>query len=214
MNFGRCWASTDRRWNRSPTTAANSARHLRITPRTQWTEDAKTALVSRYLGFPLWDGMLFPTIALTDLPQFSPIPVAQFSPTNATALKPPIEEKGGKLRAPRENEKPPAKLKGIPVKHFAAFFATKSRQNDYLWGRLDGVELILRLLTDVGRRQQETTLATVGGDEKPPPPYAAEALDAVLASETDLDLLKDLCDYLRGEVAKIPRTPAPASTSD
>ena len=179
-----------------------------------WMEEAKTALVSRYLGFPLWDGMLFPTISLTDLPQFSPIPVAQFSPTNATALKPPIEEKGGKLRAPRENEKPPAKLKGIPVKHFAAFFATKSRQNDYLWGRLDGVELILRLLADVGLRQQETTLATVGGDEKPPPSYAAEALNAVLASETDLDLVKDLCDYLRGEVAKIPRTPAAASTSD
>jgi Protein of unknown function (DUF3376) len=67
------------------------------------------------------------------------------------------------------------------VKHFAAFFATKSRQNDYLWGRLDGVELILRLLADVGLRQQETTLATVGGDEKPPPPYTAEALDAMLA---------------------------------
>ena len=179
-----------------------------------WTAEARTALVSRYLGFPLWDGMLFPTISLTDLPQFSPIPVAQFSPTNATALKPPIEEKGGKLRAPRENEKPPAKLKGISVKHFAAFFATKSRQNDYLWGRLDGVELILRLLADVGLRQQETTLATVGGDKKPPPPYAAEALDAVLASETDLDLVKDLCDYLRGEVAKIPRTSAAASTSD
>ena len=74
--------------------------------------------------------------------------------------------------------------------------------------------MILRLLADVGLRQQETTLATVGGDEKPPPPYAAEALDAVLASETDLDLVKDLCDYLRGEVAKIPRTSAAASTWD
>jgi patatin-related protein len=179
-----------------------------------WREEAKTALVSRYLGFPLWDGMLFPTISLTDLPQFSPIPVAQFSPTNATALKPPIEKNGGKLRAPRENETPPAKLKGIPVKHFAAFVATKSRQNDYLWGRLDGAELIMRLLADVGLSQQETTLATVGGDEKPPPPYAAEALDAVLASETDLYLVTDLCDYLRGEVAKIPRTSAAASTSD
>jgi Protein of unknown function (DUF3376) len=86
--------------------------------------------------------------------------------------------------------------------------------NDYLWGRLDGAELILRLLADVGRRQQETTLATLGGDEKPRPPYATEALDAVLASETDLDLVNDLRDYLRGEVAKIPRTHAAASTSD
>ncbi len=79
---------------------------------------------------------------------------------------------------------------------------------------MDGVELILRLLADVGARQHETTLATVGGDEKPAPAYAAEALDAVLASETDLGHVKDLCDYLSGEVAKIPRTPTAASTSD
>jgi patatin-related protein len=180
-----------------------------------WTEEAKTALLSGYLGFPLWDGMLFPTISLSDIPQFSPIPVARFSPTNATALKPPVEGKGGKLRAPLENEQPPVKLKGIPVKHFAAFFATRSRQNDYLWGRLDGAELILRMLADVGLRQQQTTtLATVGGDETPAPPYAAEAFGAVLASESDLDLVKDLCDYLRGEVAKISRTPVAPSPSD
>ena len=131
--------------------------------------------------------------------------MAQFSPINATALKPPIEDKSGKLRAPRADEKLPAKLKGIPVRHFAAFFATKSRENDYLWGRLDGPELILRLLADIGRGRQETTLATVGGKETPPPPHVAEALNAVLASETDLHLV-----ISRGS-HQVPPAPPPGS---
>lgn len=167
-----------------------------------WTDDHKTTLVSRYLGFPLWDGMLFPTISLSAVPQFSPIPVAQFSPINATALTPPRDK----------NNKASAKLKGVSFKHFAAFFATESRQNDYLWGRLDGAELILRLLADVGelgkdgRKGQATTLATVGGGEQPPPPFAAEAFDAVLASEKDLELVTDLRADLQAQVASIART--------
>ncbi len=167
-----------------------------------WKKEARAALLSRYLGFPLWDGMLFPTISLTELPQLNPIPVAQFSPINATALKPPIEKKGEKLRAPAA-EPVPAKLKGIPVKHFAAFFAAKSRANDYLWGRLDGAELILKLLADVGKT--EDSLATP--EDMPLPPNLTEALKAVLASETDLILVKDLREYLQVEVDKLPQTP-------
>jgi patatin-related protein len=52
-----------------------------------WRLDARKALLSRYLGFPLWDGMLFPTISLTELPQLTPIEVRQFSPLTAKALK-------------------------------------------------------------------------------------------------------------------------------
>ena len=79
-----------------------------------WTSaKARDSLLNRYLGFALWDGILFPTISLSELPQLSPIPVAQFSPLNATALTPPADK----------GETKPAKLKGIPVHHFAAFFA-------------------------------------------------------------------------------------------
>ena len=57
---------------------------------------------------------------------------------------------GGRCSGRRPSRVAPTKLKGIPVSHFAGFFSAKSRENDYLWGRLDAAELILRLLQDVG----------------------------------------------------------------
>jgi patatin-related protein len=176
----------------------------------RWTDDAKTALVSRYLAFPFWDGMLFPTISLTDIPAFTPIPVAQFSPINATLLKPPVEKSRWKWWV---KETKPVKLKGIPVKHFAAFFATKSRQNDYLWGRLDGAELILKMLAEVGQSQEGSQSPECDDNQAPPPPFAREAFEAVLASEHDLKLVKDLRKDLQRQVDEMPRTPAAGTAS-
>jgi len=39
-----------------------------------------------------------------------------------------------------------AKLDGTAIRHFGAFFEQAWRENDYLWGRLDGAELAMRLL--------------------------------------------------------------------
>ena len=71
-----------------------------------WTDADREALLSRYLGFPLWDGMIFPTVALTEVPQLTPIGVSRFSPLMASTLTAP--DAGGKL-------------KGIPLKHFGGF---------------------------------------------------------------------------------------------
>lgn len=155
-----------------------------------WTStEARDSLLNRYLGFALWDGILFPTISLSELPQLSPIPVAQFSPLTATALTPPPEKNGTK----------PMKLKGIPVKHFAGFFAAKYRENDYLWGRLDGAEHILRMLYDVARKHAAETRLAV--DEAPP--HLADALAAVLDTEQDLGRVKDLRSYLATQVEQL-----------
>jgi patatin-related protein len=100
--------------------------------------NARAHLLSRYLAFPIWDVLIFPVIALSGLPQLSQIHVTRFSPLDATALV-PLDGDG---RAERAGHK----LKGRVLHHFGGFFDKEWRENDYLWGRLDGAELILKLL--------------------------------------------------------------------
>ena len=165
---------------------------------TGWTSaGARDSLLNRYLGFALWDGILFPTISLSELPQLSPIPVAQFSPRSATALTPPADK----------GETKPAKLKGIPVHHFAAFFQAEYRENDYLWGRLDGAELILRMLYDVAKTHASEPIAAT--DETPP--HLAAALEAVLDTEEDLRRIKPLREYLAKQIETLGQASVSAS---
>ena len=165
-----------------------------------WSDEDRQTLLSRYLGFPLWDGIIFPTISLTRLPQFTPIGVSQFSPLMATKLT-PLEEKG----------KPTEKLKGIPFKHFAGFFDAMSRENDYLWGRLDGVELILRLLQEVG--ESDASPDAVAGRADEPIPHLADGLTAVLDTETDLKRISKLRESLKKQVANLADVDAAATPS-
>ncbi|WP_433560696.1 patatin-like protein [Nocardia sp. CA-151230] len=140
----------------------------------KWNKRDRILLVSRYLGFPLWDGLLFPTISLSYLPQFTPIPMTQFSPLRATALQP--------LGA--------GKLKGVELHHFGAFAHAPDRENDYLWGRLDAAELILRTLDETfpdGTPLGRTLLP--------------QALSAVLTTEDDLRRIPaQLIESLRAQI--------------
>jgi patatin-related protein len=141
-----------------------------------WRPHHRSGLLARYMGFPMWDAVIFPTVALSQLPQFTPIPVSQFSPLAASLL--PTPEHG--------------KLKGMRFSHFSGFFKTEWRENDYLWGRLDGAELILRSLRDALQATPQQPVGTPG----PVPPadaltqaggqLAVNALRAVLDSEGDL----------------------------
>lgn len=151
-----------------------------------WAPDTRRSLLSRYLGFPLWDALIFPTVALSRLPQFTPITVSQFSPLAAQALPTP---EGGKL-------------KGVSLHHFGGFVDAAWRENDYLWGRLDGAELVLRLLrTTVGPVPEPSSpqdAARLAG------PQLRGALGAVLASERDLERVAALRSDLEAQVAALP----------
>jgi patatin-related protein len=164
----------------------------------KWTDTDRQTLLSRYQGFPLWDGMIFPTISMTRLPQFTPIGVSQFSPLMATKLT-ALDEKGN----------PTEKLMGIPFKHFAGFFDAKSRENDYLWGRLDGVELILRLLQEVDRSDAPSAAEAGGVDESIP--HLADGLTAVLDTEADLKRISKLRESLKKQVANLADVEAAAT---
>ncbi len=157
-----------------------------------WDETSRRALLARYLAFPLWDGLIFPTVSLSELPQFTPIGVAQFSPLAAAALPTPD---GGKL-------------KGVSLHHFGGFARAEWRENDYLWGRLDGVELILRQLYDAGSASPAaaaTAPPTSGGAavRSAGGPVLQAGLRAVLRSEEGLTRVPDLRRDLARAVADL-----------
>jgi patatin-related protein len=154
----------------------------------QWPVEHRKSLLSRFLGFPLWDSLIFPTIALSELPQFSPIPVSQFSPAGAGALT----AAGGKL-------------KGVTLHHFGAFTEAAWRENDYLWGRLDAAELILRTLRDTGSPVGSVAPpATAAEAAASAGPQLRPALAAILASEQDLARVAALRASLATQVESLP----------
>ena len=153
-----------------------------------WTPEHRRALLSRFLGFPLWDGLIFPTISLSSLPQFTPIDVVQFSPIAARALTPP----GGA-----------GKLKGVALHHFGAFADEEWRENDYLWGRLDGAELILRTLRETGSGEHADIPANEAAAIAAAGPRLKAALSAILASEADITRGDEFA-WLRAAVTNLP----------
>jgi hypothetical protein len=160
-----------------------------------WPADLRRTLAARYLGFPLWDALIFPTVAFAQLPQFSPIATRQLSPLAATALPTPA---GGKL-------------KGVSLHHFGGFVDATWRENDYLWGRLDGAELVLRLLRSAvgahsspgaapGSEPDDGSAAATGEAGR----WLRPALTAVLGSEQDLTRVESLRRSVADDVARLP----------
>jgi patatin-related protein len=150
-----------------------------------WEQAPRTGLLSRYVGFPVWDAVIFPVVSLARLPQLTPITVQRFSPLDATCLK--AVTSAGTLKAD-----PSAKLDGVSIGHFGAFFDKSWRENDYLWGRLDGAELVMRLLS----RQSGTDLDLTG--------YLRSALAAILTAEKDdLELVGKVWQALDEQVTAI-----------
>ena len=120
-----------------------------------WTESRRRDLVVRYLGFPIWDVLLYPIQAVGQIGEGDRIEVIRMSPHEATILPSPA---GGKVE-------------GTRVHHFYAFFSREARENDYLWGRLDAAEQLVRLLLDSA------------GSAEQPEPWCKRAFAAVLEEE-------------------------------
>jgi patatin-related protein len=103
------------------------------------------------------------------------------------------------------------KLAGIRLNHFAGFYRASWRENDFMWGRLDGAAAIARLLVD---RDRARALATLDrSDELKPWAQLARALVPTAADTADDDgdperrqLLWELLAPLQGND---PAAPAP-----
>jgi patatin-related protein len=96
----------------------------------QWRPERRRDLLVRYVGFPLWDVLLYPIQALADAGENDEIKVQRMSPYEAQVLATP----------------PAAKVEGKRLMHFWAFFDRHARENDYLWGRLDGAAHLIGIL--------------------------------------------------------------------
>jgi patatin-related protein len=95
-----------------------------------WDPRRRRDLVVRYLGFPIWDVLLYPIQSLTQIGESDEIDVIRISPRESTLL-------------PAPDGKP---VEGVRLGHFYAFFSREARESDYLRGRLDAAEQLIRLL--------------------------------------------------------------------
>jgi len=143
-------------------------------------------LLNRYLGFPIWDALLYPVQAYANLNERDAVRIARLSPREAELLKPTSGT---------------SKVQGAQFHHAYAFFSRPARENDYLWGRLDAAEAMVRLLL---------TTTDANGTVKFGNKHAAyqssckEVFQAVLdEDEPHLPNITATVDALRGQVAKL-----------
>jgi patatin-related protein len=93
-----------------------------------WNGQIRSDLLVRYLGFPLWDAILFPVQSVAEIGERDTIEITRFSPSEAKAIA------AG------------AKLAGATKGHFGAFFDRPGRERDYVLGRLHGAERLIGIL--------------------------------------------------------------------
>jgi hypothetical protein len=116
------------------------------------------------------------------LDEFDPIKVDRISPDDAQTIR-----KGGAAEM----------LKGIEFNNFGAFFSRSYRENDYLWGRLHGVDRLVDILVSALPESAPTEAAAVLAFKK-------KAFVAILdQEEARLTRVKPLIAALRLEISQI-----------
>jgi len=143
-----------------------------------WPEPAAREFLTRFVGFPFWDIMIFPLSDMGDVGELYEIRGVRMSPNDSRLIIDGGAEK---------------KLRGVRYQHFGAFFSRYARENDYLWGRLDAAERLIDVLVDAALEDT--------GHEVPTDEYMPEktmALDAILNDEErHLHVLKSRISALR-----------------
>jgi hypothetical protein len=134
-----------------------------------WTPQRQRDLVVRYLGFPLWDILIYPIQSLGQVGERDQIDVIRISPREATVLTPPAA----------------GKVQGVRQHHFYAFFSRKARENDYLWGRLDAAEQLIRLLLDTTKSNESLQR------------WCKQSFDAILKEETAAQALPSISETVK-----------------
>jgi patatin-related protein len=153
---------------------------------TEQTRKIRRDLLIRYLGFPIWDAMLYPLEAVSDVAEGDTVRVVRLSPSDSTLLT---------------ATRPDGKLLGRGLGHAYAFFSRTARENDYLWGRLDAAERVVRLLLS-DRAVEHGHERTVPGDAHPGyRRWCKEVFLAVLAEDAEhLPAIRDDVEALRAQI--------------
>ncbi|WP_296676148.1 patatin-like protein [Novosphingobium sp.] len=93
--------------------------------------ELRRRILLTYLGFPFYDMVTLPLLRGEGTSEFDAAKVDRISPEDCSAIRP-----GGTR----------ATLRGAEFYNFGAFFSRAYRENDYLWGRLHGVERLVDLV--------------------------------------------------------------------
>lgn len=94
-----------------------------------------------YYNFEEYDQISFPIFYEAEVGEASTVDVIRVSPEDATSL---IDEREEARNSP--SGKGRQKLAGVSLHHFGAFLDRTWRQNDIMWGRLDGFERLITTL--------------------------------------------------------------------
>ena len=145
-------------------------------------DEARRTMLLGYLGYALYDIATLPLLQDEGFDEFDPVKVDRISPDDAPTIR-----TGGAA----------ATLKGIEFNNFGAFFSRAYRENDYLWGRLHGVDRLIDILISTMPAGTEITTeqALV---------YKRLAFHAILDQEAPrLKRIKPLIESLRTEIDAI-----------
>jgi patatin-related protein len=164
-------------------TAADAATDAELDTGLAFLPDhAKRTMLLGYLGFTLYDIATLPLLQGEGMDEFDPIKVDRISPDDAHSIR-----KGGAREM----------LKGIEFNNFGAFFSREYRENDYLWGRLHGVDRLMDILVSALPEGMTMEAADVLSLKK-------EAFVAVLdLEEGRLKRVSSLITTLRTEIEAI-----------
>ena len=98
----------------------------------EWNPKIRENLLTSYLGFAFWDVITFAIMGSKEQGEFNEIRINRISPKDSCLL------------GSDPNASLP--LKGVAMKNFGAFFNRRDRENDYLWGRLNGAERLIDII--------------------------------------------------------------------
>jgi patatin-related protein len=115
-------------------------------------------LRARYIGFPYWDQTTYPARVLSDVVELDEVQVVRVSPLDTDRLTPTGEDGLPNKRL---------KLRGVALGHFGAFFRRAWRENDYLWGRLDGAQRLLWLVCEPDDAAAKEAFRAIVAEEGP-----------------------------------------------
>ena len=161
---------------------------------------ARKCLGHFYENYVDYDMLVYPVLYDTDVGETDIVDLIRISPEDAKQL---IDERDtGCL-----------KLAGTALGHFGAFLAKLWRQNDILWGRLDGAERLISALLPkhklraqlIGEAQAEIVLETIApmGEEERQT-LLVEALMRTKSRQPEPDLLTSFIKNLLDNTAHTP----------
>lgn len=134
-----------------------------------------------YVGFAFWDVLTFALPQWRDAEEHDEIRIDRISPADAPTLR---------------NETGNVGLRGADLRHFAGFLSRPLRENDYLWGRLDGAERLIDIVCNCAA-------ADVSVDPDEVRAIKKSAFAAILDSEEQFLQDKDLIARVRAAVDRL-----------